>query len=329
MRKKLPKILVTGGAGFIGSAFVRTAAENGFRVSVIDKLTYAGDLRRLAGVGNKCIFHKIDICDGKKVARVFKEEQPGIVIHFAAESHVDRSIRDAEAFVDTNICGTKTLLDNSMKYGVRRFIHISTDEVYGDIKSGRFAETSPLRPSSPYSATKAAADLLLNSYIRTYAFPGIIIRPCNNYGPWQYPEKFIPLAILRILRKEKIPVYGNGRNVREWLYVEDCAEAIFEVLEKGRLGQIYNLGSGEEKQNVEVAGIILKIMGAPSTMIEFVKDRLGHDIRYRLDSSKITSDTGWSSKIKFEAGLGLTMRWCFAHKKWLLSKWKNVAKLYR
>ncbi|MDO8489383.1 MAG: GDP-mannose 4,6-dehydratase, partial [Candidatus Omnitrophota bacterium] len=232
MRKRIPKILVTGGAGFIGSAFVRLLIKGMFsegaapEIVVVDKLTYAGDLKRLDDIKGKIKFYKTDICNKKKIEVIFAKEKTDIVVHFAAESHVDRSINDATAFIETNIKGTQIIMDVSRKSGVKKFIYISTDEVYGEIANGRFNEDSPIKPNSPYAASKAAADLLVQSYVRTYKFPAIIIRPSNNYGPWQYPEKLIPLAILRIMEGGKVPVYGKGLNVREWLYVDDCALGI-------------------------------------------------------------------------------------------------------
>jgi dTDP-glucose 4,6-dehydratase len=329
MRKRLPKILVTGGAGFIGSALVRYILKMGPEVTVIDKLSYAGDLKRLEGLDKKYTFYKADICDYRNIESIFKRHKPSIIVNFAAETHVDRSILDSKYFLETNIFGTKILLDIARKFGVKEFIHISTDEVYGDIKKGKFSEDSSLNPSSPYSATKAAADLLIKSYIRTYSFPAIIIRPCNNYGPWQYPEKLIPLSILKIIRKEKIPVYAKGENVREWLYVEDCARGIFEILKKGKIGEVYNLGSGQEKNNLEVVKLLIKILNATGNMVQFVKDRPGHDIRYSLNSEKLRNEIGWRPKVKFEDGVKLTVNWCLKHKDWLLSKWQDIAHLYK
>jgi len=329
MRQGLPKILITGGAGFIGSAFVRLAAKNGHKAVIIDKLTYAGDLARLNEAKGKFKFYKTDICDKAKVERIFKQEKPQTVVHFAAESHVDRSILDAKAFMETNTIGTHILLDVARKYKIKRFIHTSTDEVYGEISKGQFTEDSPLNPNSPYAASKAAADLLVKSYIRTFKFPAIIVRPSNNYGPWQYPEKLIPLAILKILRNQRVPVYAKGENIREWLYVEDCAKGIMQILQKGRTGQIYNLGSNEEKENIEVVKTILKILHASEKMIEFIKDRPGHDIRYRLDSKKAYREINWRPEIKFEEGIKFTVYWCLKNRNWLFSKWKDIAKLYR
>lgn len=320
MRKKLPKILITGGAGFIGSAFTRLVVKRGYRVIVVDKLTYAGDLARLKEIKGKYRFFKADVCHKAQIKSIFKKEKPKIVVHFAAATHVDRSIFNASPFIDTNVKGTQILLDIAKQNKIVKLIHISTDEVYGEINKGQFSEDSPLKPNSPYAASKAAADLLIKSYIRTYNFPAIIIRPCNNYGPWQYPEKFIPLSILKILKNEKIPVYGNGKNIREWLYVQDCAEGIFGVLKKAKIGEIYNLGSNEEKKNIEVAKMISDIFGTPRNMIQFVKDRPGHDIRYSLNSAKIHKQTGWRPKTKFKDGLENTVNWCLKHKDWLFSK---------
>jgi dTDP-glucose 4,6-dehydratase len=250
-------------------------------------------------------------------------------VNFAAETHVDRSIIDSGVFTETNVIGTQILLDISRKYGLKKFVHLSTDEVYGEIKSGQFREDSPLKPNSPYAASKAAADLLIRSYVRTYDFPAIIVRPCNNYGPWQYPEKLIPLAVLKILRGERVPLYADGRNTREWLFVEDCAAGILEILEKSKLGSVYNLGSGQERQNIKVVKMILKILKKDEDMIEFVPDRPGHDIRYRLDSGKLFKEIKWKPKLKFADGLKLTMQWYLKNTDWFLSQWKNISPLYK
>ncbi len=329
MRKKLSCLLVTGGAGFIGSAFVRLALKKGYRIVILDKLTYAADRGRLAEVKNKCVFLKGDICDKKIVEAVFKKYRPQTVVHFAAETHVDRSIRDASAFLQTNIIGTQVLLDAARKYPLKRFIHISTDEVYGEIAKGEFTESSPLQPNSPYAASKAAGDLLIKSYARTYNFPAIIVRPCNNYGIWQYPEKLISLSILKIFRNEKIPIYGKGLNVREWLYVEDCAQGILEIVNKGKIGEVYNLGSNEERQNIDVIKKLLYTVGVSRSLIEFVKDRPGHDIRYKLSAKKVLRDIGWKPRINLEDGLRLTVAWSRKNRNWLLSKWKEIAPLYK
>ena len=329
MRPKLRKLLVTGGAGFIGSVFVKEALKNGYRITVVDKLTYAADLMRLKEVKGRYKFYKTDICDKKKVESIFAKEKPDAVVHFAAESHVDRSIHDAAVFVKTNVGGTDVIINSSRKFGVGRFIHISTDEVYGDIEKGEFQESSPLKPNSPYAASKAAAELLVRSYIRTFEFPAIIVRPSNNYGPGQYPEKLIPLSILRIIQNKNIPVYGRGKNIREWLFVGDSAKGILSILEQGRTGEIYNLGSGYELGNIEVVKKLLKILKADEKLIEFVKDRLGHDLRYRLNSDKVKKETGWKPRINFSDGLKDTVEWCLLNKKWLLNKWRNIAPLYK
>lgn len=307
-------ILVTGGAGFMGSEFVRQAIKRvcphrRLTLIVIDKLTYAGDLARLDEVKGKYKFYKVDICDKAQIDSIFKKERPKIIVNFAASTHVDRSIQEPVPFIETNIKGTQVLLDASKKYKIKKFIQISTDECYGEIKKGSFSEDSPLRPNSPYAASKAAADLLIKSYIRTYNFPAIIIRPCNNYGPWQYPEKLIPLTILKALKNERVPVYAKGQNIREWLYVSDCIEAIFLILEKGRIGEIYNVTSGQEKRNIDVVSQILKILGKPQSLIEFVKDRPGHDIRYSLNPEKIKYELKWQAKVNFEDGLEKTVKW--------------------
>lgn len=319
MRAGLSKILVTGGAGFIGSAFVRLLARDSSPI-VVDNLTYAGDLSRLKEVKGKYKFYKADICNKNLIEGIFRKERPQIVVHFAASTHVDRSIVDATPFMETNIIGTHILLDVARKYRIKKFIQISSDEVYGEIKKGKFSEEASLKPNSPYAASKAAGDLLIKSYIRTYNFPAIIIRPSNNYGPWQYPEKLIPLAILKVIKEQKVPVYADGRNVREWLYVEDCVKGIYRIMQKGKAGEIYNLGSNEEKKNTDVVKAILRLLKANNDMVQFVKDRPGHDIRYRLDCKKIFNKTGWKPKVKFPEGINLTVNWYLRHNDWLLSK---------
>ncbi|MFC1709248.1 dTDP-glucose 4,6-dehydratase [Candidatus Omnitrophota bacterium] len=330
---KNKKILVSGAAGFIGSEFIRQIVKLGYRIVVVDSLTYAGDLARLRQVKRKIKFYNLDICNKSKINKVFKDNKPAAVVHFAAETHVDRSILGSDSFVKTNIEGTQNLLDASRLYNVKRFIHISTDEVYGDIKKGKFIESSVLNPSSPYSASKAASDLLLKSYVRTFDFPGIIVRPSNNYGPWQYPEKFVPVIMYKALSNQKIPVYAKGLNVREWLYVSDCAAAIIKILNKGRIGEIYNLGSGFEKRNIEVAKAILDILDKPHSLIEFVKDRPGHDYRYSLNFSKAKRELGYLPRVNFETGIKKTVMWYKENFDWLKSKstylrkyWKEVYK---
>lgn len=317
----MEKLLVTGGAGFIGSEFVRSGVRKGYAIVVVDNLTYAGDMERLKEIEKEITFYRADITNKDSIEHIFKTEKPVVVVHFAAESHVDRSILDASPFLDTNIRGTQVLLDIARKYGSGKFINISTDEIYGEIKGeGQFYETTPLNPSSPYSTSKAAADMLGRAYHRTYGIPVITVRPSNNYGPYQYPEKFIPVVILKALSNEKVPVYGKGENIREWLFVSDCIDAIFEILEKGRIGEIYNVGSGEEKRNIDVVKTVLKLLGKPEDLIEFIKDRPGHDFRYSLNSDKISGQIGWKSRIKFPEGIDRTVKWYMDNMKWVNSK---------
>ncbi len=335
MRKRIPKILITGGAGFIGSAFVRLLAKRGRFPKkgnvpiVLDSLTYAGDLKRLEEARGQFKFYKADICNRQRIDLILAKEKPEIVVHFAAESHVDRSINDATAFIQTNVAGTQVLMDACRKYGIKKFIFISTDEVYGEIPKGKFNEGSLIKPNSPYAASKAAADLLVQAYIRTYKFPALIIRPSNNYGPWQYPEKLIPLAILRLLSGAKVPVYGRGVNVREWLYVDDCAQGILQVVKRGKIGRVYNLGSNAESKNIDTVKLLLKTMGASPERFEFVSDRLGHDLRYSLDSRRISAELGWKPQVNLPDGLSQTVAWSLKHQDWLKSKLKEINRLYQ
>jgi len=328
------KLLVTGGAGFIGSEFVRQGVREGYDIVVVDKLTYAGDLERLKEVEDKIAFYKADITNKEFIEYIFKKEKPDIVIHFAAESHVDRSILDASPFIETNVKGTQILLDVSKETNIEKFINIATDEVYGELgEDGTFKEDSPLVPNSPYSVSKASADMLGRAYYKTYKLPVITIRPSNNYGPWQYPEKLIPVVILKALNNEKIPVYGTGQNVREWLFVSDCTEAVFEVMEKGRVGEIYNVGSNQERRNIEVVKTVLKLLNKPENLIEFVKDRPGHDFRYSLDTTKIKKELNWEAKTTFEEGIEKTVKWYMDHISWVENKLKYLKeyweKVYR
>jgi len=324
------KALITGGAGFIGSDLVRKLPNEGFIVSVIDKLTYAGDLRRIENVLNKISFYMADISNQEAIERIFEKEKPDIVIHYAAETHVDRSIFEPDIFVKTNVLGTLNLLKNSLKYKVKKFIHISTDEVYGELPlntTEKFKEDHPLKPNSPYSASKASADMLVRAFIETYALPAIIVRASNNYGPWQYPEKLIPLSIAKLLSNEKIPVYGTGENVRTWLFVEDFTEAIFQIMERGKEGEIYNVGSSEEKKNIEVIKKLIEILEKDEDSIEFVPDRPGHDLRYAVDTTKIEKELGWKAKVPFEEGLRKTVEWYLNNKEWLFEKKVQVDSL--
>ena len=326
------RMLITGGAGFIGSEFVRQAVRKGYQVAVVDKLTYAGDLERLSEVRKDITFYKADISNQEFIEHIFEKENPEVVVHFAAESHVDRSLLDPYPFIGSNVLGTQVLLEVSKAKGVELFVNMSTDEVYGDLgKEGSFTEESPLKPNSPYSTTKASADMLGRAYYRSFGLPVVTIRASNNYGPWQYPEKFVPVIILKALRDEKIPVYGDGTNVREWLYVTDCAEGIMAAIDRGKAGEIYNIGSKEEKQNIEVAKAILKLLGKGEELIEFVKDRPGHDFRYSLDTTKAKRDLGWEAKTSFDEGLKKTVEWYIEHLKWAQDKvaylndyWKRV-----
>lgn len=330
----MKRLLVTGGAGFIGSEFVRQGVIKGYAITVVDKLTYAGDMERLREVERDIVFYNADITDREFINRIFKKERPDAVVHWAAESHVDRSILDAAPFLETNVKGTQTLLEAARVFGIESFVNISTDEVYGELgSSGQFFETTPINPNSPYSASKASSDMLGRAYYRTYGLPVVTVRPSNNYGPWQYPEKLIPLVILKAQDDERIPVYGKGENVREWLFVSDCAEAVFTILEKGAPGEVYNVGSGEEERNIEVVKTILQILDRREGLIEFVKDRPGHDFRYSLNSEKIRRELGWQKKVHFQEGIERTVGWYRDHMGWLKDKleyltgyWKMVYK---
>ena len=316
----MKKILVTGGAGFIGSSFIQFLLKNVADIIVynLDKLTYAGDLERLRDVESdkRYQFMKGDICNEDIVQDIFSKDI-NAVVHFAAETHVDRSIKDSIPFEATNIRGTLALLNAARKHGIDRFIHISTDEVYGALsEEGQFFETTPLNPNSPYSASKAAADLFVRAYCHTYKLPAIIARPSNNYGPFQYPEKLIPVVISSAIDNKPVPVYAKGENVREWIYVEDCVEGIFAVLEKGGIGEVYNIGSGQERRNIEVVRRILSILGKSETLIEYVQDRPGHDFRYSLNTDKIKNEFGFEAKTDFDDGLEKTVRWYMENERW-------------
>ncbi len=323
------KILVTGGAGFIGSDLVRKLGKEEYKVSVIDKLTYAGDIKRVEEVLDLINFYREDLADLKSMLEIFEKEKPDIVVHYAAETHVDRSILNPDIFFQTNVMGTLNLLKASMKFKVRKFIHISTDEVYGELplnSNEKFTEDSPLKPNSPYSASKASSDMLVRAFVETYDFPAIIVRASNNYGPWQYPEKLIPLSVSKLISGEKVPVYGTGENVRTWLFVEDFTEAISHIIEKGREGEIYNVGSSEEKKNLEVIKELLNILGKSEDYIEFVPDRPGHDLRYAMDTTKIQRELGWEPKVRFEEGLRKTVEWYIENKDWLFEKKQYIDK---
>jgi dTDP-glucose 4,6-dehydratase len=318
------KLLVTGGAGFIGSAFIRKAVRsNSLDITVADSLTYSGDRERIDAEEDHVEFEQIDITDYDGMAALFSEVKPEAVVHFAAETHVDRSILYPERTIATNVAGTTNLLRLSLKHNVKKFIHISTDEVYGELaadSSEKFTEESPLRPNSPYSASKASADLFVRAFMRTYGLNVITVRPSNTYGPWQYPEKLIPLSIANVLQGRKIPVYGRGENIRTWMHVDDCVDAIFAVFENGREGECYNVGSDEEIKNRDVVAAILSLLGAGSELMEYVADRPGHDFRYALNTGKIRKELGWKASIGFSDGIERTVAWFREHRFWLLDK---------
>lgn len=316
----MKKILVTGGAGFIGSNFIRhvLAAQKQYELVNFDKLTYAGNLANLLEVAEdpNYTFIKGDICDAAAVEAAMRGCDA--VIHFAAESHVDRSIYEPAPVIDTNIKGTFTLLEVARALRIERFVHISTDEVYGDLPPDLFAdESSPLRPSSPYSASKAGADLLVLSYVRTYGMPAIITRSSNNYGPYQFPEKFLPLMIINALDHKPLPIYGDGKQQRDWLHVEDNCRGILCVLEKGRAGEVYNIGGLDIEENLTVARRLLTVMNRPESLLTYVKDRPGHDRRYALRCEKMRDDLCWKPAISLETGLCQTIEWYRSHGAWL------------
>ena len=321
-------IIVTGGAGFIGSNFVYFQLKNhpDDRIVCLDKLTYAGNLATLEEAMHNPNFRfvKGDIADRALVNQLFKEEHPDIVVNFAAESHVDRSIEDPGIFLQTNILGTGVLMDACRKYGIQRYHQVSTDEVYGDLPLDRpdlfFTEETPIHTSSPYSASKASADLLVLAYHRTFKLPVSITRCSNNYGPYHFPEKLIPLMISRALADEALPVYGTGENIRDWLYVEDHCSAIDLVMRKGRVGEIYNVGGHNERTNLEVVKTILRELGKPESLIHYVTDRPGHDMRYAIDPTKIHNELGWLPETKFDDGIKKTIRWYLDNKKW----WQDI-----
>ena len=321
-------ILVTGGAGFIGSNFIFHMLKKypDYRIVCLDKLTYAGNLSTLSCVLEERNFRfvRLDICDREGVFRLFEEERPDIVVNFAAESHVDRSILDPGIFLQTNILGTATLMDACRKFGIRRFHQVSTDEVYGDLPLTRpdlfFTEETPLHTSSPYSASKASADLLVLAYHRTYSLPVTISRCSNNYGPYQFPEKLIPLTIVNALHEKPLPVYGTGENVRDWLYVEDHCKAIDLILHKGREGEVYNVGGHNERTNLDIVRLICKALGKSESLITYVADRKGHDLRYAIDPTKIHTELGWLPETKFEDGIQKTIQWYLNNKSW----WQEI-----
>ena len=320
--------LVTGGAGFIGGNFVYYMLDKypSDRVVCLDALTYAGNLETLAKAMERPNFRfvKGDITNRETVFGLFEEEHPDYVVNFAAESHVDRSIENPSVFLNTNIMGTQALMDACRKYGVRRYHQVSTDEVYGDLPLDRpdlmFTEETPIHTSSPYSASKASADLLVQAYYRTFQLPASISRCSNNYGPYHFPEKLIPLMIVNALHDKSLPVYGTGENVRDWLYVADHCSAIDAIIHKGRAGEVYNVGGHNEMRNIDIVRLIVRELGKSEELITFVTDRKGHDMRYAIDPAKIHSELGWLPEVKFADGIRLTIEWYLGHRGW----WENI-----
>ena len=316
------RLLVTGGAGFIGSCFIRHVLKKhpDYKIINLDALTYAGNIENLDDIKNNPNYRFVhgNICDKKLVRELISEVD--CVVNFAAESHVDRSITGPEIFIETNVQGTLNLLQASKEIGIDRFLQVSTDEVYGTLgKTGYFYETTPIAPNSPYSASKASADLLVRAFWETYKLPVLNTRCSNNYGPYQYPEKLIPFFISQLLKGEKVPVYGDGLNVRDWLYVYDHCEAIDTVLHRGRLGEVYNIGGHNEKTNLEITHLILDAMGKDENSIKYVQDRLGHDRRYAISNDKITSELGWKPSLTFEEGIKITINWYLNNQDWIKS----------
>ncbi len=322
------KIVVTGGAGFIGSNFIFYMMDKhpDYKIICLDKLTYAGNLSTLESVMEKdnFTFVKADICDREAVYALFEREKPDVVVNFAAESHVDRSIENPGIFLETNIMGTAVLMDACRKYGVKRYHQVSTDEVYGDLPLDRpdlfFTEETPLHTSSPYSSSKAGADLLVLAYYRTYNLPVTISRCSNNYGPYHFPEKLIPLMIANALNDKPLPVYGEGLNVRDWLYVEDHCRAIDLIIHKGRVGEVYNIGGHNEMRNIDIVKMICKELNKPESLIVHVEDRKGHDMRYAIDPAKIHRELGWLPETKFEDGIKKTIKWYLENREW----WETI-----
>lgn len=322
------KLIVTGGAGFIGGNFVHYMLQEhpGDQIICLDKLTYAGNLSTLADVMDHPNFQfvKMDICDRDSVYGLFEKEKPDVVINFAAESHVDRSIENPEIFLQTNIIGTSVLMDACRKYGIQRYHQVSTDEVYGDLPLDRpdlfFTEETPIHTSSPYSSSKAGADLLVMAYYRTYGLPVTISRCSNNYGPYHFPEKLIPLMIINALHDRPLPVYGDGLNVRDWLYVEDHCRAIDLIIRKGKVGEVYNVGGHNEMRNIDIVKLICQELGKPGSLITHVTDRKGHDRRYAIDPEKIHRELGWLPETKFADGIKKTIQWYLTHQKW----WEDI-----
>jgi len=318
-------ILVTGGAGFIGSNFVQYMVSRypDYRIVNVDKLTYAGNLENLEPVreARNYAFHRLDICDRNGLEQLCRKEKTTAIVNFAAESHVDRSIMRAAEFIETNVGGTDVLLGLARDFNIARYVQVSTDEVYGSLgPSGAFTEETPLHPNSPYAASKASADLLALAYQHTFGLPVLVTRCSNNYGPYQFPEKLIPLMIVNALKDKPLPVYGDGMNVRDWLHVSDHCSAIDAVLHRGKVGEVYNIGGNNEKKNLDLVKLLLARIGKPESLITFVKDRPGHDRRYAIDSSKIKRELGWEPAMTFENGIAETVDWYLKHQDW----WQRI-----
>lgn len=321
-------VLVTGGAGFIGSNFIYYMLEKypGRRIVCVDALTYAGNMSTLdrAMKSSDFAFFRADICDRERIYEIFERERPAIVVNFAAESHVDRSIEAPEVFLRTNILGTQVMMDAALKYGAERYHQVSTDEVYGDLPLDRpellFTEETPIRASSPYSASKASADLLVQAYSRTFGLPATISRCSNNYGPYHFPEKLIPLMIVNCLHDKPLPVYGKGENVRDWLYVTDHCRAIDMILHSGRAGELYNVGGHNEMRNIDIVKLICDMLKKPHSLITYVSDRKGHDKRYAIDPTKISRELGWNPETVFSDGLAKTVEWYLSNREW----WETI-----
>ena len=325
MKEDGVRLLVAGGAGFIGSNFIRyiLASHDDWQVVNVDKLTYAGNLANLEDVegDERYRFFRADICDAKEIESIVAEGEPDAIVNFAAETHVDRSIEDPSLFLRTNVLGAQVLLDAARKHGVARFVQISTDEVYGSLgATGKFSEDSPLRPNSPYAASKTAADLLVRAYFKTYGLPAIVTRCSNNYGPYQFPEKIIPFFVTLLKQDKQVPVYGDGRNVRDWIHVDDHSRAVEAVLLRGKPGEVYNVGGGNERTNIEITKLLLAAMGKPESLLKFVPDRPGHDRRYAIDDTKIRTGLGVAPRVPFEEGIRETVRWYLENEPW----WRAV-----
>ncbi|MBM2828480.1 MAG: rffG [Actinobacteria bacterium] len=325
MKENGLKLLVAGGAGFIGSSFIRhvLGAHGDWRVVNIDKLTYAGNLANLAGLqgDERYGFFRADICDAVRMDEIVAAEKPDAIVNFAAETHVDRSISDPSLFLRTNVLGTQVLLEAARKGGIARYVQISTDEVYGSLgPQGKFTEESPLRPNSPYAASKTSADLLVRAWCKTYGLSAIVTRCSNNYGPFQFPEKLIPFFITLLRENKPVPVYGDGMNVRDWIHADDHSRAIEAVLLRGRPGEIYNIGGGNERTNIEITKLLLSALGKPDSQMKFVPDRPGHDRRYAIDDTKVRKELGVIPLVPFEEGLRDTVRWYLENEPW----WRGV-----